>query len=93
MLVANTIPVEGLMDREYHRVAFALGNLISYLLSSPFIENYIFHSYNHYVEVVEPAGSQACIKCCDDLADCPTNMGMYIAIHIFFFFTDARVGT
>jgi len=30
--------------------------------------------YNHYVEVVEPARSRACIKCCDDPADCPTNM-------------------
>lgn len=29
--------------------------------------------YNHYVEFVEPAGPRACIKCCDDPADCPTN--------------------
>lgn len=29
--------------------------------------------YNHYVELVEPAGPRACIKCCDDPADCPTN--------------------
>jgi len=27
--------------------------------------------YNHYVELIEPAGSRACIKCCDDPADCP----------------------
>ena len=32
--------------------------------------------YNHYVELVEPAGPRACIKCCDDPADCPTNKGM-----------------
>ena len=31
--------------------------------------------YNHYVELVEPAGPRACIKCCDDPADCPTDMG------------------
>lgn len=29
--------------------------------------------YNHYVELVEPAGPRACIRCCDDAADCPTN--------------------
>jgi len=27
--------------------------------------------YNHYVELVEPGGNRACIKCCDDPADCP----------------------
>ncbi|KAF8915761.1 hypothetical protein CPB85DRAFT_401700 [Mucidula mucida] len=26
--------------------------------------------YNHYVE---PRGPRACIRCCDDPADCPTN--------------------
>ena len=31
--------------------------------------------YKHYVELVEPAGPRACIKCCDDPADCPTNKG------------------
>ncbi|KAJ7177026.1 hypothetical protein C8R46DRAFT_1346918 [Mycena filopes] len=30
-------------------------------------------SYNHYVEIVEPAAPRACIRCCDDPADCPTN--------------------
>ncbi|KAJ6461044.1 hypothetical protein C8R45DRAFT_1220939 [Mycena sanguinolenta] len=29
--------------------------------------------YKHYVELVEPSGNRACIKCCDDPADCPTN--------------------
>jgi len=29
--------------------------------------------YNHYVELVEPRGPRACIKCCDDPNDCPTN--------------------
>ncbi|KAI0090948.1 hypothetical protein BDY19DRAFT_984033 [Irpex rosettiformis] len=28
--------------------------------------------YKHYVELVEPRGPRACIKCCDDPADCPT---------------------
>jgi len=27
--------------------------------------------YNHYVELVEPAGRRACIKCCDNPIDCP----------------------
>ncbi|KAG5649810.1 hypothetical protein H0H81_001910 [Sphagnurus paluster] len=31
--------------------------------------------YNHYVELVEPAGPRGCIKCCDDPADCPVNKG------------------
>ena len=31
--------------------------------------------YKHYVELVEPAANRACIKCCDDAADCPTNKG------------------
>ncbi|KAJ7769185.1 hypothetical protein DFH07DRAFT_938316 [Mycena maculata] len=30
--------------------------------------------YKHYVEILEPSGPRACIKCCDDPADCPTNM-------------------
>ncbi|KAF7368793.1 Allergen protein [Mycena venus] len=30
--------------------------------------------FNHYVELVEPGGNRACIKCCDDPVDCPTNM-------------------
>ncbi|KAF9029689.1 hypothetical protein BDZ89DRAFT_950312 [Hymenopellis radicata] len=29
--------------------------------------------YNHYVELIEPRGPRACIRCCDDPADCPTN--------------------
>ncbi|KAF5310161.1 hypothetical protein D9619_010237 [Psilocybe cf. subviscida] len=32
--------------------------------------------YNHYVELLEPAGPRACIRCCDDPADCPTKLGM-----------------
>jgi hypothetical protein len=31
--------------------------------------------YNHYVELVEPADRRACIKCCDNSADCPLNLG------------------
>ncbi|GLB44835.1 hypothetical protein LshimejAT787_1801720 [Lyophyllum shimeji] len=27
--------------------------------------------FNHYVELVEPAGPRACIRCCEDPADCP----------------------
>ncbi|KAF4609562.1 hypothetical protein D9613_012294 [Agrocybe pediades] len=29
--------------------------------------------YNHYVELLEPLGPRACIRCCDDPADCPTS--------------------
>ncbi|KAF8628296.1 hypothetical protein AX17_005999 [Amanita inopinata Kibby_2008] len=28
--------------------------------------------YNSYVELIEPAGPRACIRCCTDAADCPT---------------------
>ncbi|KAF7325584.1 hypothetical protein MKEN_00408000 [Mycena kentingensis (nom. inval.)] len=28
--------------------------------------------YAHYVELVEPAGSRACIRCCNNPSDCPT---------------------
>ena len=35
----------------------------------------VYFRYKHYVELVEPAGPRACIKCCDDPADCPTNKG------------------
>ena len=31
--------------------------------------------YNHYVELVEPAELRACIRCCNDPDDCPTDMG------------------
>ncbi|KAI0035155.1 hypothetical protein K488DRAFT_68653 [Vararia minispora EC-137] len=31
-------------------------------------------NYGHYVEIIEPAGPRACIRCCEDVADCPTNM-------------------
>jgi len=29
--------------------------------------------YNHYIELIEPAGARACIRCCDDAEDCPTH--------------------
>jgi len=29
--------------------------------------------YNHYVELIEPSARRACIRCCDDPADCPLN--------------------
>ncbi|KAJ3565792.1 hypothetical protein NP233_g7418 [Leucocoprinus birnbaumii] len=29
--------------------------------------------YNHYVELVEPAGPRACIRCCENTSDCPLN--------------------
>jgi hypothetical protein len=34
-----------------------------------------FASYNHYVELVEPADKRACIKCCDNFDDCPLDRG------------------
>jgi hypothetical protein len=36
-------------------------------------------SYNHYVELVEPGGNRACIKCCDDPADCPLDRGTTVS--------------
>ncbi|KAJ7041653.1 hypothetical protein C8F04DRAFT_1031406 [Mycena alexandri] len=36
-------------------------------------EGSICQRYNHYIEIVEPAGPRACIRCCDDPVDCPTN--------------------
>lgn len=38
-----------------------------------------FSRYNHYVELVEPAGRRACIKCCDDPSDCPVNKGEIVS--------------
>ncbi|KAJ7284434.1 hypothetical protein C8J57DRAFT_692817 [Mycena rebaudengoi] len=29
--------------------------------------------YSNYVELVEPAGPRACIRCCEDPVDCPTS--------------------
>ncbi|KAG8899200.1 hypothetical protein FRB99_006874 [Tulasnella sp. 403] len=29
--------------------------------------------YAHYVELIEPSANRACIRCCQDPADCPTN--------------------
>ncbi|KAJ7489130.1 hypothetical protein FB451DRAFT_1522404 [Mycena latifolia] len=29
--------------------------------------------YKHYVELLGPSAARACIRCCDDAADCPTN--------------------
>ncbi|KJA16121.1 hypothetical protein HYPSUDRAFT_148164 [Hypholoma sublateritium FD-334 SS-4] len=28
--------------------------------------------FNHYVELLEPAGPRACIRCCENAEDCPT---------------------
>ena len=33
------------------------------------------HRYKHYVELIEPTGPRACIRCCDDENDCPMNKG------------------
>jgi hypothetical protein len=38
--------------------------------------------YKHYVELVEPSGKRACIKCCDDPADCPVNKGALRRYHL-----------
>lgn len=36
-------------------------------------EGSVCNGYNHYVELVEPRGPRACIRCCDDFDDCPVN--------------------
>ncbi|KAB5589295.1 putative effector protein [Ceratobasidium theobromae] len=30
--------------------------------------------FDHYVSLIEPAENRACLRCCEDPADCPTNM-------------------
>lgn len=40
--------------------------------------NVFIHRFNHYVELVEPGGPRACIRCCDDFNDCPVNKGEFI---------------
>ncbi|KAJ3503041.1 hypothetical protein NLJ89_g8612 [Agrocybe chaxingu] len=36
--------------------------------------------YNHYVELIEPEEQRACIRCCDDPADCPTHRAECISL-------------
>jgi len=36
-------------------------------------KNSVCTGYNHYVEIVEPGDNRACIRCCKDAVDCPTN--------------------
>lgn len=52
-----------------------LGCVFSFLVCLFLLLTCLSSRYNHYVELVEPAGNRACIKCCDDPADCPTNKG------------------
>jgi hypothetical protein len=72
---ANTTRVEVLVVKETQKEAFALG--LSFFLSDRMITDLSkivsFYRYQHYVELVEPAERRACIKCCDNAADCPTN--------------------
>ncbi|KAJ6607664.1 hypothetical protein B0H10DRAFT_2227575 [Mycena sp. CBHHK59/15] len=37
-------------------------------------------AYRHYVELIEPRASRACIRCCDDPVDCPTTKGQSFSI-------------
>lgn len=41
------------------------------------VSHMVISSYNHYVELVEPADNRACIKCCDNFDDCPLDKGEY----------------
>jgi hypothetical protein len=45
-----------------------VAQLVWYLCSQPRADRSI-SSYNHYVELVEPAGNRACIKCCCRLSN------------------------
>ncbi|KAF9044152.1 hypothetical protein BJ165DRAFT_1390011 [Panaeolus papilionaceus] len=36
-------------------------------------EGSVCRGFNHYVELIEPAGARACIRCCDDEDDCPVH--------------------
>lgn len=63
-------------DRETRREAFVLGKYPQIMFAQDNDELMcVADSYNHYVELVEPADNRACIKCCDDSADCPLNKG------------------
>ena len=49
--------------------------------------SYLFYPrYNHYVELLEPAGPRACIRCCYDPADCRTDLGKVLAHCLLFYY-------
>ena len=73
MLVASTTPVVVQAAGAIHKTAYAWGKCSLEYGIYPFVDDSF--RYNHYVEVVEPAGPRACIKCCDNPVDCPTNKG------------------
>lgn len=56
-----------------HKAVSAWG-AYNYTSTSPRNNVHAFR-YKHYVELVEPAGRRACIKCCDNPSDCPVNKG------------------
>ena len=39
----------------------------------------LYSRYNHYVELLEPAGPRACVRCCMDDEDCPTDKGKVLS--------------
>lgn len=78
MAVVSTIQAVALADGVTPKAANVLG--MSGIVCPPSKLAYLpCIRYKHYVELVEPAGPRACIKCCDDPADCPTNKGMLLA--------------
>jgi hypothetical protein len=56
-----------------HKAVYAWGKCNPWQQDPPFADN--ASRYNHYVELVEPAGRRACIKCCDNPIDCPVTKG------------------
>jgi hypothetical protein len=48
----------------------------------------LYCSYNHYVEIIEPDSGRACIKCCNDPADCPTGRSEQASSSSIHYFAD-----
>lgn len=61
-------------DKEILLVVFAWGTLSFFCAGKSDVFE-LCYRYNHYVELLEPAGPRACIRCCEDAEDCPTNQG------------------
>jgi hypothetical protein len=73
MLEDNTIRAVEQTEKGILLVVFVLGMLL--LAKGDFFFLICECRFKHYVELLEPAGPRACIRCCDDADDCPTTQG------------------
>lgn len=70
---ASTTRAEVLVEKAIRLEVSALGKHDFFSIPQDFsTEQYA--RYKHYVELVEPGGRRACIKCCDNTKDCPLNL-------------------